>query len=361
MAAIRKLIESDIPAVVGLFERVYPQHRWASRAECQAYFREIFFASPWRDLDLPSWIAEQNGGIAGFVGVLPRPMTLRGRALRVAVGCQFMVDPGQRQSLVALQLAKSVLTGPQDLFIADGANREAQRLWLAAGGSAPLAYNLHWTRQLRPGRHALSLLAKRVALAPFALASRPAAALVDAVAARLPRNRFHSEDPGVTDEALDAPSMLPDLLGMLRGTVQPVYDARTLAWVLDQARRKMRHGLLRVRAVFKSGRRLIGWYAYYARAGAVNEVIQLAALEGEFDHVLRRLFADAWRHGATALHGRLDPRDLEPLSERRCWLRRDGTWTLTHSPHADLAAAIHQGEANLSRLEGEWWLRFLGG
>ena len=154
---------------------------------------------------------------------------------------------------------------------------------------------------------------------------------------------------------------MPDLQDMLHGTVRPVYDTRTFAWVLDQAGRKTRHGLLRARAVFERNRRLIGWYAYYSRPGDVNEVIQLAALGGEFDRVLRRLLADAWRHGATALHGRLDPHNVEPLSGQRCWLLRDGTWTLTHSPHAELAAAIHQGEAHLSRLEGEWWLRFLGG
>jgi hypothetical protein len=260
-------------------------------------------------------------------------MTFRGRAIRVAVGCQFMVDPGQRQSLVALQLAKSVLTGPHDLFVADGANDEARRLWLAAGGSVPLAYSLHWTRLLRPARHALSLLAKRAALVPLALAARPAAALADALAARLPRNRFHREDPGLTDGALNAASM-PDLQDMLHGTVRPVYDTRTFAWVLDQVGRKTRHGLLRARAVFECDRRLIGWYAYYSRPGEVNEVIQLAARGGEFDRVLRRLLADAWRHGATALHGRLDPHNVEPLSGQRCWLLRDGTWTLTHSPHS---------------------------
>jgi hypothetical protein len=309
---------------------------------------------------LPSWVAEQDGAVAGFAGVLPRPMTFRGEAMRVAVGCQFMVDPGQRQSLVALQLAQALTAGPQDLFIADGANDEARRLWLAIGGAAPLAYNLHWTRQLRPARYALSLLEKRTAMAPLALAARPAATLADAAAARLPRNRFHREDQGVTDEALDAPTM-PALLGMLRGAVQPVYDTRSFAWVLDQARRKTRHGLLRTRVVFEHGRRLIGWFAYYARAGDVNEVIQLAALDGEIDHVLQCLFADAWRNGAAALRGRLDPRHLEPLSERRCWLRREGTWTLVHSRRADILAAFESGDAGLSRLDGEWWLRFLGG
>jgi hypothetical protein len=33
---------------------------------------------------------------------------------------------------------------------------------------------------------------------------------------------------------------------------------------------------------------------------------------------------------------------------------------LVHSRDPEIMAAIHRGEAFLSRLEGEWWLRFLG-
>jgi hypothetical protein len=76
---------------------------------------------------------------------------------------------------------------------------------------------------------------------------------------------------------------------------------------------------------------------------------------------LQRLLVDAWRNGATAVRGRLDPRHAQELSDRHCWFRREGAWTLVHSRHADLTAAIHQGNAFLSRLEGEWWLRFQGG
>ena len=50
--------------------------------------------------------------------------------------------------------------------------------------------------------------------------------------------------------------------------------------------------------------RLLGWYLYYAQAGGVSEVLQIAARDGSFDRVLLRL-ADAWRHGAVAVRGRL--------------------------------------------------------
>jgi hypothetical protein len=77
--------------------------------------------------------------------------------------------------------------------------------------------------------------------------------------------------------------------------------------------------------------------------------------------VLQRLLADAWRHGAAAVRGRLDPRYVQELSRRHCWLRREESWTLVHSRHPDIMAAIHQGNAFLSRLEGEWWLRWTDG
>lgn len=323
----------------------------------------MLFENPWRDPQLPSWVAEEDGRIAGFQAVLPRRMLLRGRPIRVAVGCQLMVDPDKRHSLTALRLMKACLSGPQDLTLADGANDASRRLWIGLGGTASLLYSLHWTRPLRPARYLLSRLEERAALsAPFKLAGRPLCALADALVARLRPNRFHQQDAELAEEALDPATMLAHLPDILRGNaLQPEYDTHSLAWLLEQAARKTRHGTLRARAVRDGELRLIGWYLYYVLKGGVSEVLQLAAREDSFDRVLQRLLADAWRNGAAALRGRLEPRFVQQLSERHCWLRREGTWTLAHSRDADIMAAIHQGGASLSRLEGEWWLRFLGG
>lgn len=361
MASIREFKPDDVPAVVALFERVYPAHRWASREACGEYLSDVLLGNPWRAPDLPSWVSEDGGRVTGFAGVLPRPMTFRGRPIRAAVGFLYMVDPDRRGSLAALQLIRAALAGPQDLFIADGANDDACRLWRAAGGSVPLLYGLHWTCLLRPARYLLARAARPGVIGRAALALRPAATLADALVTRLRRNGLAPEGNGLTDAELDAATMSSNFADAQRGSdLHATYDTAALAWLLEHASRKTRHGKFRCRAVFDHGRAL-GWFVYYVRRGEVGEVLQLATLDGSLECILQQLLADARRHGATAVRGRLDPRHLQTLSARRCWLRPEGTWTLAHSRRPELVAALERGDAGLSRLDGEWWLRFLGG
>jgi hypothetical protein len=359
MATIRNLVDDDIPAVCALFSRAHPEARWTSQAACEAYFREILLDNPWSDLELPSWVAEEEDRMTGFAGVVPRRMAFRGRSIRVAVGCQFMVDPNRRHGLTALQLARAVLSGPQDLFLADGANELSRQMWAGLGGATPLLYNLHWTRPLRPARFAVSLLAERHVLPSLLLP--PARSLSRLADKLVVDGHLDREEVGLRESELDPAEMLALLPAVAEGNaLQPEYDVRSLAWLLEQAARKSRHGTLRGRSVLEGGR-LIGWYLYYVRPGDVGEVVQVAARDESFGRVLQRLLVDAWRHGATALRGRIEPRHVQELSDRHCWFRREGTWTLVHSRHRDLASAINQGSAFLSRLEGEWWLRFQGG
>jgi hypothetical protein len=362
MATIRIFVENDVPAVAALFARIYPKLRWSSQAAYESYFREMLFSNPWYDPEVPSWVAEEGGSIAGFYGVVPRRMLLRGRPIRVAMGCQFFVDPDKRHSLTALELVKACISGPQDLTFTDGAGEASGRMWPAVGGTALLLYSLHWIRPLRPARYVLSLLDERATLPPaLTFAARPLAALADALASRLRQNRFLREQTELTEDALDQTTMLAHLPDVLGGcALQPAYDARSLAWLLEQTARRTRHGKLRARAV-RDRERLLGWYLYHVQAGGVSEVVQIAARNGSFDRVLLRLLADAWRHGAVAVRGRLEPRYVQELRQRHCWFRWDGPWTLAHSRRADVMTAIQQGDAFLSRLEGEWWLRFMGG
>lgn len=361
MTGVRDFRVDDIDQVVALHGRAFGVSPGRGSQRLAAYFEEILFRNPWHDASLPSLVSTKNGHITGFLGVMPRPMALQGRSVRVAVCTQFMVDPQHSVDLAAVQLLKAFFSGPQDLSLADGANDEARRMWVALGGTAPLLYSLHWMRPLRPVRYVLSLLEQRATtFRPLMLMGRPLAALADAAVVRLAGNGLRNGDTDVADEPLQSATMFAHLPEVMRGTsLQPAYDARALGWLLGQAARKTRHGKLRARAVLDGQRRPIGWYLYYVRAGAVNEVVQLAARDGSFNRVLQHLFADAWRHGATAVRGRLDPRFVQEFSNQHCWLRRDCNWTLVHSRDDDVLASIHQGKVFLSRLEGEWWMRFL--
>jgi len=113
---------------LGITPRIVEQHRWDSQTSAKAYFREMLFNNPWRDPELPSWVAEEDGRITGFQIVMPRPMRFGGHPIRVAVSCQFVVDPDKRRSLTALQLAQACMSGPQDLTLADGATDRARRI-----------------------------------------------------------------------------------------------------------------------------------------------------------------------------------------------------------------------------------------
>ena len=125
MTRVRELAERDIPEAVELLAQVSPEHGWRRREDCAAYFRDILFRNPWRDLDVPSWAAWNRGRMAGFYAVMPRPMLLNGRPLRAAVGCQISVLPEHRRSLATLQLLQACLRGPQDLTLALGQPAEA--------------------------------------------------------------------------------------------------------------------------------------------------------------------------------------------------------------------------------------------
>jgi hypothetical protein len=103
---------------------------------------------------------------------------------------------------------------------------------------------------------------------------------------------------------------------------------------------------------------LVGWYLYYANAGGVGQVVQVAARRDRGGDILHCLFHDAWAKGVVALVGRLEPGLLPALGAHGALLARDGPWVLVQSQHPELLAAIHRGDAFLSRLDGEWWMSF---
>ena len=102
---------------------------------------------------------------------------------------------------------------------------------------------------------------------------------------------------------------------------------------------------------------VLGWYLYYLRPGGVGEVVQIGATHDSIGEVLAHLFFDAWRRGALAVSGQLDPAFMEALSEQHCLFDSGAFWTLLNSNDFEVLEAIYRGDAFLTRLEGEGWIR----
>jgi hypothetical protein len=108
---------------------------------------------------------------------------------------------------------------------------------------------------------------------------------------------------------------------------------------LEKADQLARPGELRKIALRDADGELVGWYIYELGADGVGEVLQVVGRKKSFGEALNHLFYDAWRNGAIALSGRLDPRFAQEFSDRYCFFNCDGPWTLTHSTKLDAIKA----------------------
>ena len=61
--------------------------------------------------------------------------------------------------------------------------------------------------------------------------------------------------------------------------------------------------------------KIVGWYLYYVKPGAVAEVVQIGGEQKLTKDILDHLFYDAWKHGAIALHGVVDIRRMADFSD----------------------------------------------
>jgi hypothetical protein len=363
MGHIRAFIEGDIPHVARLHRTVF---KTADRASAMgldsyhAYFTRVFLDNPWRDHALPSLVYEDDDErIVGFLGVVPRRMTMNGRRFQAAISSQFVVDPATHVGLVAVRLARAFLEGPQDLSISDEANDIARKIWEGLGGTTALLRSLHWTRPLRPAQLAVAMLRGRPRLAPLAVAAGPLARTLDAMATRIPHSHFHQSRPeGSSAESLTEEAMLSYVPEPARaGSLHVEYDERTLHWLLEQARQRKAGGSLHAAAV-RSQKGIIGWYLYHLDRDRIANVLQTAAGPTAICDVLDHLFYESSEHGAIAAAGRVEPRYLQALSDRYCLFHRRGPWMLLNTRQSDLLRSFETGDAFFSRFDGEWCLGY---
>jgi len=351
----------DIPQVAELHKRVFPVNSLSLR-ELELHLRELFFENPWCDEDLSSLVYREDAGkIGGFYGVIPRRMRMNGRPIRVAVSSQFMVDPAVRNRLAAVELQSAFFAGPQDLSFTDGANEASRKIWEGLGGFTAFPYSVHWMRLLRPARYLVERGKERGLPPLIEFALRPMSAGADFVAAHKRRSPFHQTEHS-PEEDFSWETLLQQLPKFAPAkSLCPHYDEGSLCWLLEQANAKKSHGCLRKALVRNDRGQIAGWYMYYLKPNGTSQVLQLVATKNSIRRVLRQLFYYAWRSGSSAVSGRLDPEFVTEFSEERCLFNFNGPRMLVHSKRADLREAIQRGDAFLTRLEGEWWMRLQGG
>jgi hypothetical protein len=362
MGHLRTFTESDIPQVVRLHRLVFQtadrdDEGW--RAADDTYFKNVFLSNPWQDAGPRSLVYQEGAGrLTGFLGVVPRAMTINGRRLQAAISSQFVVDPAAHVSEVAVHLAKAFLEGPQDLSIADEADDFAREIWEGLGGRTSLLHSLHWTRPLRPARLMLSMMHRRQRLVPLAMTAAPLAPMLDALVTRIPHGQFNEarpEDSSVdhlTDDALAW--RLPELAR--QGSLRVVYDDETFRWLIDRARQRKANSLHA--AVIRKRHRIIGWYLYCLDPDRIASVLQIGADARAVSHVLEQLFHQAGQCGALAVTGRLEPRFLQSLADKFAFFHHRGPWVLLDSKRPELLQSFESGEACFSRLDGVWSLAF---
>src|SRR5437773_9845883 len=235
MGHVRPFEEKDIPQVADLHRRVFRTDEGPSRPAAKsypAYFQTVYLTSPWSDPQIPSLVyGNSTGVILGFLGVVARPMSLRGRPLTADVSSQFIVEPGDGSGMIAVHLAKTFLSGPQDLSLADEAGMASRKLSESLGGTTVLLYSLYWGRLLRPCWFGLSRYTTHRLLVPLAWAASPFCRAADALAVRLPTSPFRQPAPSVVGEVLTGETLFTCLSECMGDwALRPEYDDRSLTW-----------------------------------------------------------------------------------------------------------------------------------
>jgi hypothetical protein len=291
---------------------------------------------------------EEDGRITGFLGVVTRDFTLAGRQLRAALSSQFVVDPEARRKLVGVALLREFLNGPQDFSFTDEANEPSRKLWEMLGGSTIHLYSTHWNAPIRPAEFLLSR--KQLPSDILRLLASRAVCIADAAFARARHAHLKQYTSCLDAQPLDTKVLAALVSKQTRFTLKPTYSADVVRGYLNDRTRGA--------VLFHSNGKVAGWYIYDLDGRGVGEVLQIGCSNDNAVNVLAHLFQQALHDGAIILYGRLEPHFSEALPEHVSVLSRRQYRMLVHSRDPRIIDAMHSGNAFISRLEGEWPVRF---
>ncbi|MFV2091896.1 MAG: hypothetical protein ACC634_02315, partial [Hyphomicrobiales bacterium] len=306
---VRALEAGDIAAITGLFQRTFRNARQPAPDSLKAYLTELFLNHHWHDPDLVSRVyIDGQGKVGGFIGVLPARLVCNAKPVRAAIAGSLMVDNPAANPLAGARLLRSFLAGPQDLSISETANAVSMGMWERLGHTAVPAYSMDWLRIMRPAGFAVAGLAHR--LRPARILA-PAGALADTISNRIGRTSLRPELQTrnfASDKAVGNDELIAHMPQFIEHyDLRPDWDADALAWVLEHAARKERHGEIVKRMVYARSGAPLGFYIYYKRPRDIGWVLQIMARADAAQGVVDSLLDHAWRHGCVALRRRSHP------------------------------------------------------
>jgi len=330
-----------------------------------SFFQRLYFANPLIDSSIPSLVYEgENGRIVGFLGVVVRKMSVCGEPIRVAFGGNFVVDPEARANLAGMRLLGTYMAGSQDLSQTDSANNVSRSLLERLGFRTIVPLSIHWARPLRPCHYAVyaaSRLAAPRLSAALRFAANPFCSVLDNMATSFSSSPFRQTASPLRAAELDVDTLLHCLANFRSGySLWSEYDVHSLSWLLSFMDRTQTRGQLRKVVLRDDSQKILGWYIYFVKPGAVGEVVQVGGDPQSIKDILDHLFYDAWNRGVVGLHGMVHSRLMGDFSEKNCVFACRGGWTVAHSRKPELLELLNRGDAFLSRLDGEWCLAYGG-
>lgn len=368
MSQIRPLEAADVPAVAGLFQRVFRNSEAAPPSALAAYLRQHYLEAPGCDPEIrPLVHVAAEGDISGFVGVNVLPVELGGRRLRAAICGSLMVERRGSDPMAGARLLKTFLAGPQDLSFSETASEVSAQMWTRLRGVALPEYSLDWIRIIRPAAFMLALASSRIGAARLLA---PLAGGVD----RYLRGRMQDNDlrwSGVPEAwhvkggfkvvEIDQAGFAALVEPLTRQfALRPAWSDEQLAHIVAEAAEKPDYGEAVFASVSRPGGAPIGAFLYHLGRDGIARVLQILTSAGQAGPVIDCMIGHAAQRGAAGLRGRTQPALLEAMLGRRIAFTHLAS-TVVHARDETLVKACQQGQAFLNGLSGEHWSRLVAG
>jgi hypothetical protein len=368
MSEIRALQSSDIPALAGMFQRVFRDPKVPASESLVSYLKHFYLDAPGQDLGISSLVhLNGSGEMTGFVGATGLPMTFEGRTLRAAICGSLMVEKREADPLAGARLLKAFLAGPQDVSFSETASEVSASMWMTLRGVALPQYSLDWLRIIRPAGFFVELGKSRIGAAGVL---RPLARKADDVL----RRRMATEDlrwSGVPSSwngqgsfktrEISAETFAELFVRLTaRFRIRPDFPDEQLAHVLKEADYARTEGEAVFGKVEARTGATVGAFVYHGDAGRIARVLQILALPSQERQVIDCLIGHAADRGAVALRGRTQPALLEAMLGRRISFTHLAS-SVIHARDPEILRAFHNGDGFFNGLAGEHWSRLAAG